>query len=257
MREELQIKAIVYSERALTREEVLPDGILRFFDENRSGPVAESVGKKDEQWMVKWLFERSPARDLLREELGLKADAPAFYEKREPFITGNDTDIDVIAFDRDDHRRSLALQCKLIKADSMKKGSSRSERVDGFILGKLKGLNKCVTQSNFTYEKKFYATYMIIVALVDGRGREPFNALGRGLTNKIRKRKIYDFPRRGDLRQEIGIALIEVVQTSNRPFAQEGSVGITIIKKAVPQDQAYEITTRIEQHLIPKLRESE
>ncbi|HEX8633319.1 MAG TPA: hypothetical protein VF703_04125 [Pyrinomonadaceae bacterium] len=211
----------------------------------------ESAVERDEKRIVSWLFNYQLwAKELLLNELGVWQDSFIATEVTAPFTQPNKKpgDIDVFICERDNPHQAIAIECKKVSvvAETTKKD----------IVHKVEKIGKGVSQANALRELGFYQTYLAIVTVVDGRQRNEYNTLHRSIrdsshdthlgaqTHKTSKR-IYEFPRREDLHDNVGIIFIEVIQPTGKNLDDKFGVCISIDKRANPQEQLTSQTNRI------------
>ena len=215
----------------------------------------ESAIERDEKRIVKWLFHQEPsARQLILQELGMPINAFVASEVTEPFTQSNkkpgDIDALICAPDRPNH--AMAIECKKVSVVAL------NTRQD--VVHKVEKIGKGVSQANALRELGFYETYLAVVTVVDGRARVGYNALSRGIgdsthdthlgahTHKTLKR-IYEFPRREDLHDDIGIVFVEVIQPTGKSIDEKFGVCVCVDKRATLQGQSDRRTNQVREYV--------
>ncbi len=217
---------------AYDHKEILPskDSIDFFAERFENSP---SDTKRIEQVLVRWLFTRSSAKDLLYNALGLN-DCPILkFEISKPF---SEREFDVLIWNRGAPHEAVAIECKRAK---IKKESFQNDDVTG-----LHKLSEGVIQADKLLEVGFFKTYLLIMTIVDGRERIMYNQLSRG-ANEIQFDRILDFPNRNELHKDIGLIFVEIVQTTDAPLSQTGFISVSVAQSPTPQTQKEKTTEKI------------
>ncbi len=215
----------------------------------------ESATERDEKRIVLWLFNQQLwARQLLLKELGVSQDSFTATEVTNPFTQPNKKpgDIDVLICERDHPHQAIVIECKKV--------SVVAETTKRDIVHKVEKIGKGVSQANALRDLGFYQTYLAIVTVVDGRQRNEYNTLHRGIgdsshdthhgtqSHKTLKR-VYEFPRREDLHDDVGIIFVEVIQPTGKSLDEKFGVCVCVDKRAKPQEQTNSQTNRISDYI--------
>lgn len=217
-------------------KEILPSkDSIDFFAERFEGSPSDT--KRIEQVLVRWLFTRSSAKDLLFTALGLNDNPILKFEISKPF---SEREFDVLSWNRGAPHEAVAVECKRAK---IKKESFLNNDITG-----LHKLSEGVIQADKLLEVGFFKTYLLIMTVVDGRERTMYNQLSRG-ANKVQLDRIFDFPNRDELHKDVGIIFVEIVQTTDAPLSQTGFISVSVARSSTPQTQKPILTKKIAQHI--------
>lgn len=210
-----------------------------------------SATERDEKRIVKWLFHQQPwAARLILQELGMPQSSFIGREVTDPFTQSNRKpgDIDVFICESSRPSQAVAIECKKVNVIA--------QNTQKDVVHKVEKIGKGVSQANALRELGFYQTYLTVITVVDGRERGGHNVLFRGIgnsthdthqgaqTHKTRTR-IYEFPRREDLHDEVGIIFIEVVQPTGKSLDEKFGVCVCVDKRAAPREQSNSQTNRV------------
>ena len=91
--------------------------------------------------------------------------------------------------------------------------------------------------------------------MVDGSKKLNYNILFRGC-NQETFQKIYEFPDRERVHNDVGIVFIEISQPTGKNFNEMAVVGICIEREASRLDQSTNLTNRIEVRMRQKSKTS-
>jgi len=200
---------------------------------------AQSISKEEEKEIIQWFFGQLLLRKVLYEELGIEQTRPFKLKVTEPIISNPNKklgDIDILICDKNNPHRAIAMEGKRIKAIVEASGQEK--------INKIGDIKDAVLQANAMRDMGFYNSYLVLFIEVDGREREETNFFFRGLSDQNFKR-VYDFPQRDQLHDDIGVIFIEIVQPIDRTVNKAGMVRICVDKKAKPLSQPTNLTNRI------------
>jgi hypothetical protein len=215
----------------------------------------ESATERDEKRIVKWLLHEQPsAAQLILQELGMPLNSFVAREVTEPFTQPNKKpgDIDALICAPNKANQTMVIECKKVSV------VAQNTRQD--IVHKVEKIGKGVSQVNALRELGFHETYLAVITVVDGRERVGYNVLSRGIgdsthdthlgtrTQKTLKR-IYEFPRREDLHDDVGIMFIEVIQPTGKSLDEKFGVCICVDKRATPQEQSDTRTNQVREYI--------
>ena len=204
---------------------------ISFFIEQFEG--APSATREVEKRLVRWLFNFNISRQLILPALDLATNTPAQFEITHPF---SEREFDVLVCNPIKPQYAVAIECKRVKI--------KAESFEHNDVTKLEGVGKGVKQANELLKVGFYRTFLAVIIVVDGRGRTDYGMHTRGVTTQ-QFEKIYDFPRRDSLHNDVGVLFIEVIQTTDAPLSKTGCVAVGLDKKAIQQDQSASITNKV------------
>lgn len=214
----------------------------RLFD-GVDGEVGEEVTRKHEEAIIKWLLQ-SAARTLLFKVLGIANDSFVDYSVKGPVIENPQEkpgDIDILICENGRADQTIAIQCKAVKVIAFNQDEDKVNKVED--------IGGAVIQANKQREKLgFYRNYACVMIKVQGRKRDEYNVLFRGVTQSTMKR-LYEFPQRERLHEDVGIIFIEILQPTSRDIDQMVVVGICHDVPARRLDQSPRLTNRIKDYL--------
>lgn len=191
------------------------------------------------------LFE--PARSLIFGELGFPSTA--FYEMEvvEPFFAAGEGDLDLFLCRLYAPHEAVALECKRVKIVVVDPHTHQ--------LNKLEDTRKGVGQANRLYAKfGFFQTYLAVLTAVEASHQDDTNIPCRGIDasatpdygqSKTFKRLV-EFPVRDDLKPDIGIVFIEVVQPSWISIDEWVTIRVCVHHSAQQRTQTDSVTNQIE-----------
>lgn len=201
---------------------------------------SESITRRIEDQIARWLFSINPVKELILCELQIPLQN-IWYDFRiaEPITNPHKKpgDIDILICEKQRPDQSIAIQCKRIKVTAIDMGKDKVSR-------RIADIADGVLQANGSRDMGFYKTYLVLLVVIDGRNRDLNNILSRGSTPRTLNR-IYDFPGRGDLYSEIGIVIIEIVQPTSKGFTQMAQVNVCVLAPAKPLSQLVSLTNRV------------
>jgi hypothetical protein len=216
----------------------IPKGFsVDFFKDVHEG--AQSVSNEEEKKIIRWFFEQPLLKKLFYEELKIEQTLPFKLEVKEPIISNPNKkpgDIDILICDKNNPHHAIAMQGKRIKAKVEKNGNEK--------VNKIGDIKDAILQVNAMREMGFYNSYLALFIEMDGREREDSNFFFRGLNDQNFKR-LYNFPQRERLHDDVGIVFIEIVQPIDRSINRSGMVCICVDKKAEPLSQPTNLTNRV------------
>jgi hypothetical protein len=115
-------------------------------------------------------------------------------------------------------------------------------------VNKIDSIGDGVIQANALHNLGFHRTYLLILVVIDGRNKTDYNVLCRGLSN-ITFERVYDFPLRDKLNEDVGVIFIEISQPTGKSIDSMARVGICIDKEAKRLEQPLNLTNRIDRLL--------
>lgn len=220
---------------------------LKFFDTEDTENDADVVTKQHEEALVRWLVD-SPARELILTHLGARPDSFVACGVKHPVVESPQSkpgDIDLMVCDLERPDRTIGLQCKRVKV------TAHSQDEDD--VNRLPDVGGGVRQANLQRDKfGFYRNYLAVLIEVDGRARTQSNVLFRGTTQKTFSR-IYDFPHRERLHEDVGVIFVEVSQPTGKSFTDKAVVSICIDHEAARLEQPTHLTNRIKEYILRNL----
>lgn len=232
MKRLLQFKQIYYDSQSIGGKTT-----VSFFNENDEND--ESVTSMSEDQAVKWLFQFKEFRHLfINEFFGNTDTIKTYYGLTEPFTTRNKKpgDIDLLLVNPNRPDKSIAFECKRVKAVTIENSNAKINNVEKIRNG--------VIQANKYQSLGFHQSYLMIILLDDGKLSKTPNVLFRE-TNKDLLKKMYDIPWNEPLNNDVGIIFIKVNQTTGIDINLSGGIGFCIDKLAQPLEQTSSMTNKI------------
>jgi hypothetical protein len=195
---------------------------------------ASAVTEMAEKKLVKWLFTFDAIRFGLWRHLGLPMPASVAFELLDPPADPGipRPEIDALVYDSRHPERAVAFQCKRVTV-----------RPEVFIWsqpGKMNKLKEGARQSNDTWRVGFHRSVLLVCIVVDGRERAG-NFLDRGLSPALAK-TIYSRTAALNLRPEVAMAAVEIVQPVDQPIQDAGGICIKLIRPGLQQQQLESLT---------------
>lgn len=216
---------------------------------NPSHPQEEELiteKKKREEDVIKWLMN-SPAKNLLLDELSVDEDSFIAWSVTRPIIENTQEkpgDIDILICEAQSPEHAIAFQCKPVSVVAFDQ--------DEDDVNKIPDIKEAVLQANKQRDKLgFYKNYLVIIIKAYGRKRTGSNVLFRGPTPETLKR-IYEFPQRESLHDDVGIVFIEIVQPTGKSFNKMVQVGVCLDKEAAVLNQTANLTNRVREYMRSK-----
>lgn len=146
-------------------------------------------------------------------------------------------DIDVLQWYRFAPENAVAIECKRVKYSQA--------TFDGVLPNKVRALRKGARQATRLLEMGFHNTWLVVFAVVDGRGRSGFNFAFRGWTEEMRGTLEREFDRLA-LPANTGLLLIELTQPIEKDLFEAASVVRHVIRKPTAVKQPNELTKWVE-----------
>jgi hypothetical protein len=208
---------------------------------------ATPVTALDERSLMRWLMLFSPVRSIIFEELGRSAASFFRPELVEPFYCSGEGEMDLLVCERMAPHEALVVEAKRVKVEIV--NTERDE------VHKIMDIAKGVHQANTLYERfAFFQHYLAVITAVGASDQDDTNVPCRGLrshtTDLYEERKtftrIVDFPKRDNLKREIGIVFMEVVQPSRIAFDRRATFRICVQRPAKAREQAASVTNRVQ-----------
>lgn len=203
------------------------------------GGIEEKVTHQNEEQILQWLMSSSGG-DLLLDKLQLPRNALRAFSVRKPVVENPHlSDIDLILCESELTQFSVGIQCKRVKIESL------NEKQDD--VNKLSDVKKAVVQVNKQREIfGFHRNYLLIISQIFGRKFTNENAIFRKARPETQQR-IYDFPQRESLHEDVGIIFVEIGQPTGKSFRTQVNVCLRVDKEAVRLDQPANLTNRIKE----------
>lgn len=199
----------------------------------------DNVTKEVEEAIIKWMLG-SPAKELFLSELRVGHNSFIDYNVKQPIIENPQKkpgDIDLLICPGHKPTLAIAFQCKRVVVKSLGHDD---------VIRKLPKVVDLVTQANEQRKQLgFHRNYLAILIMADGSKKLNDNILFRGC-NQETFQKIYEFPDRERIHNDVGIVFIEISQPTGKNFKEMAVVGICIEREASPLDQSTNLTNRIE-----------
>jgi hypothetical protein len=200
-----------------------------------------------EQEIVRWVLLCDPARRLLFEALGGFAPE-AFYKPEvvQPFFDPGKGDLDVLVCNRNRPQEAAAIEIKRVKVTVLDMENDR--------LNKLEDARVGVRQANRLYDTLgFFRSYLGILSVIDASRQDDFNIPCRGINSASKSnygdvttfKRIVEFPNREDLKPEIGIVFIELVQPSGLSINTRVTFRVCVHHPASSRTQSTTATNRV------------
>jgi len=227
---------------AYDSQELMPGSTrLEFFGTGRrSGAV--SAAQRTESELVAWLMAGPAVRPLVLGELALAASATCFAGVRTPFIENSNLkpgDIDLIACDPGHPNRAVVVEFKRVKVVATDDAAENVNRFDA-----LRGV---VPQVKGLHGLGFARTYLGVIVIVDGRGKESSGFLFRGASDSTYARVmrlIGDLP----LPSGIGLLYVEIIQPADESLEDAYMVCAVAPRQARQRSQGEHLTTLVDNY---------
>jgi len=199
--------------------------------------IEDNITNEDEEQILK-LFMNSEGSRLLLSKLEISQNPFRAFSVRKPIDENpKHSDIDLILCEPELPQFSIGFQCKRLKIVSLNEGEDE--------INKLPDIKKAVTQANKQRENLgFHRNYLIIISEIFGRKFTSENTLFRKARPDTRQ-KIYDFPQRESLHDDVGIIFVEIGQPTGKSFRKQRNICIRIDKEASRLDQTPNLTHRV------------
>lgn len=219
--------------------QIIPAGkSYKLFTPDDEG-IEDKVTAQGEESILKWLMS-SQTRHLLLNKLELSQNALFDFSVRKPVVDNpHHSDIDLILCEPEFPEFSIGIQCKRVKIESL------NEKQDD--INKLPDIKKAVAQVNKQRENLgFHRNYLLIVGQVFGRKFTNENTLFRKARPETQQR-IYEFPQRESLHEDVGIIFIEIIQPTGKSYKKQVNICICLDKEAGRLEQTASFTNRIKE----------
>jgi len=205
-------------------------------------PLEPSLTDIGEIPLARWVFAESHGREILWRELGLPKHCRILFNQPPSVVlpeANRPGDIDVLVCDAQSDN-AFAFEGKRVKV--------KPDTFETNMPGKLHELRKGAGQANALYEMGLCQTYLIVFVVIDGRDRNGYNFIERGLTPGLIQ-SIYGSAKEIDLRPEVGLVAVEIVQPVDKPIEGTGSMGVRVVRRAIPRAQSPETNERLRNHV--------
>lgn len=211
---------------------------FRLFRTDDNG-IEDKVTDQNEEQILRWLMSSSGG-DLLLDKLQLSNNAFRAFSVRKPVVENpHYSDVDLILCESELPQYSVGIQCKRVKIESL------NEKQDE--VNKLHDIKKAVVQANKQRENLgFHRNYLLIISQIFGRKFTNENAIFRKGRPKTRQR-IYEFPQRESLHEDVGIIFVEIGQPTGKSFRTQVNVCLRVDKEAARLNQSPNLTNRIKE----------
>jgi len=237
MKEFVIFNSIVMAASLITPQ---TQGKINLFDDTNAYCLS-NITDLPETELIHLLMANDGFRSFIFRTLGMSPTA--FYKIRvtKPIIDNpykKPGDVDLLICDRNNPSQAIAFEGKRIKVETIDEQDEIIRKLDG------KNIVEGVKQARGLRDYGFYNTYLTLLVETDGRNRTKYNEFSRH-SNEITLGKLYDFPYRDKLYQEIGIIIIEIVQPTRKHYSEISQVNVGIVKEAKPLQQPVELTNKI------------
>ncbi len=235
MKRELIFKVIFFDTMKVGGKEV-----ISFFNDTDEKDD-ETVRLMSEDQAIKWLFQINPFRQLFIKSFFKDfSNVRVFFGLQEPFTRKNNKpgDIDLLLVNSNRPDKSIAFECKRIKASSDDKGSSKVNNTGSIKHG--------VIQANKYQSLGFHQSYLLIILIDDARQHKAKNVLFRS-TSSEQLKHLYDIPWNEPLHKDVGIIFIRIIQSTGKHIDLKGEIGLCIDKPAQPLEQTVTMTNKIKE----------
>lgn len=219
--------------------EMIPAGTsYQLFTPDDSG-IEDKVTEAHEEEILKWLMSSSGGK-LLLDKLNLYGNILCSFSVRKPVVENpHHSDVDLILCAPESPQFSIGIQCKRVKIESL------NEKQDD--VNKLPDVKKAVVQANKQRENfGFHRNYLLIISQIFGRNFTDENAIFRKARPETKKR-IYEFPQRESLHEDVGIIFVEIGQPTGKSFRTQVNICLRVDKEAARLDQPPNLTNRIKE----------
>lgn len=182
-------------------------------------------------------------RNLIYAQANLDPGSIDRLEVRRPVIENVNRkpgDVDWLCVAPTKPHLAVAVECKRVKV--------RAAGLDDDHENKIRDLGRGVPQANGLADMGFHRSFLMIIILADGRARRELGQMFRGPTTQTFTR-IYVFPERERLNDDVGIIFVEVVQPTGRSIGEMAYVGVCVERPARPRDQSVRLTERVREAL--------
>ena len=199
----------------------------------------ESVTKIHEDSLVKWLFSNDRFPMLLCQELHIDLENMLFFVGVKDPITTNGKkpgDIDILIVDKLAPCKSIAIECKVVKSESIGQGKAK--------VNKISKIRRGIIQANKYQGLGFYQSYFMVIISEDGRHEETKNIMMRSPQEKETE-VIYDIPQNERMHEDLGVIYVSISQPTGRSFNLTGGIGVCIDKNANKLEQTIGLTNKI------------
>lgn len=222
-------------------DKVLIDGKseVALFTETQQNCESVKTSLGYEEDIVKWMMNDWSFREIILRNLFPKAKSIDYFFGVKKPITKTGTkpgDIDLLLVNNNDNI-SIGVECKIVKAESFKDKPPKINKIDSLKKGGVAQVNKYI-------ELGFEETYILIIILDDGRYYKNPNILFRSTPYESLK-ALFEDPWVDDLNGNIGIAYAVISQINGNDINQTRGMGFRIERKAVPQEQTDDLTSKI------------
>lgn len=207
--------------------------------EQNSGFVSRPESLTESQ-LVRFLVHDPQLRCLLTQKFDVDERSCILLEVRDPIVAPNSDakpgDIDILIGNREDPRRSIAVQVKQVKVTATGDDTDK--------VNKLTELGSGAQQANATMQLGFHQTYLMVIAQVDGQAQSGQIPILRTTSDET-FRKTYEFDYRERLDPNVGLIFMEVVRPTSKPLDTIYRVCIGIDKPAERMEQPEPLTRRL------------
>jgi len=212
---------------------------ISFFTE--SDNKEQSVSSMSEGQAVQWLFKNTDFINVFLPDLfDNPYEVKCYFELKKPFTQNNvkPGDIDILLIDTENPEKSIALECKRVKAVSNEDQTAKVNNIEKIKHG--------VVQANKYRKLGFHQTYLMIILLDDGRNYNTQNIMFRK-TKSDQLNQLYNLHLKETLHNEIGVIFVTINQFTGKSIDQNGAIGFCIDRPAVKSLQEKSLTEKIVQ----------
>ncbi|MGP8216904.1 MAG: hypothetical protein ACLQQ4_15160 [Bacteroidia bacterium] len=239
-------KSMIYFQQVTYDTQPYAGGVTYTFFDDSGDFDNERALKLSEQEMVNWLFNHSPAKEIIYDELKMPRDSVHFLSVEEPFIqyrTEKPGDIDVLLCHKNDPRHAIALECKRIKVSF---DDSHKENIN-----KIRGLLKGVEQANALSKLGFGRCFLFVMIVTDGHNLKEQNQMFR-YASADKLKEVYYLDEYKNLYENVGVILCLVTQPSGKSIYMNGTIAVREHKIAKQYEQPAELQEKIQSYLTRK-----
>ena len=205
MTKPLALKTISFDTNTLSADEPI---LTHEYFKDHYAVDGNNVTKEVEEAIIKWILG-SPAKELFLSELGVRYNSFIDYNVKQPIIENPQKkpgDIDLLICPEHNPALAIAFQCKRVVVKALNHEDD--------VVRKLPKVVDLVTQANEQRKHLgFHRNYLAILIMVNGSKKLNCNILFRGC-NQETFQKIYEFPDRERVHNDVGIVFIEISQTN-------------------------------------------
>lgn len=211
---------------------------------NESEKNDSSVLELEEKEIVEWLFNNTHTLNIIIEEVCNLSIKDVFFqlEVKEPLLNKNEQkhdigDIDAIIIPKDDPEKSVIIEFKRIKINTL---GDQTVKINKVKRARDKGFSQIEVLRKFNYFK----TYLGLIIEEDSRNVNSANTLMRN--SKVKQvDQIFNINLDNKLEEKAGLFFIKLTQPTGESFKSRFNFDFLLDKEAIEVKQDYESTVRI------------